>query len=99
GAQRRQTIGVVAEMQVGTEGTGDEPDPLLDRRRAEVADAQVEQLRETGAACLLGTDGEHPLGGVDADHADAGRRDRNRNPSGADAELDYRAARPNRLVD
>ena len=59
---------------------------------AQVAEAQVEQLRDARALGLLAADLEHPRRRVDADHADARRRDRHRDPPGADAELDDRPA-------
>ena len=40
-----------------------------------------------------------PARGVDADHADAGLRDRHRDPAGADGELDDGPARRARLLD
>ena len=42
----------------------------VDRRLAEVADAQVEQLGDALALRVLARDGEHPRRLVDADHRD-----------------------------
>ena len=47
----------------------------------------------------LAADVEHPRRGVDADHAHAGLRDRDRDAARADPELDDRAARLARLLD
>src|SRR5207253_4520796 len=88
GGQRLVTLAVAAQVQVGAEGTRDERNPLVDRRPEQVAEAEVEALGDAGATRLLGADVEHPLRRVDAYDVDAGRRRRDRDPSGADAELD-----------
>ena len=82
-------------------------------QRAERADHERERRSSTGgsrmspwrrststpaSSALLTRDLEHPGRQVDADHLDAGGRDRHRDPSGADAELEHRAARAHRLL-
>jgi hypothetical protein len=93
-AQRAQARLIVEQMQVGTEGACHERDPLLDRRPFEVAEPQVESLRDTGELSAVAADREHPGRGVDADHAHAGRRGRHRDPAGADAEFHHRRPGP-----
>ncbi len=68
-------------------------------RLAKVAEAEVD---EVGDACLGGGGArlrEHPRRRVDADHANAGARDRDGDATGADGELDDRPARLDRQVD
>ena len=54
---------------------------------------------DAGELGALTRDLEHPRREVDADHRDAGRRDRDRDPPGADAELEDRPAGAHRLLD
>ena len=78
----------------GTRGTGRRRAARAPRRAGR-AGRRARRSSELGDACLLGprpADLEHPGRGVDADHRDAGLRDRDGDPAGADAELDDRAA-------
>ena len=70
----------------------------LDRRVAHVAEAEIDERSDPGELGLLGSDVEHPLRGVDADHRHARRCDRDRDPARADTELDDRPARCQRLL-
>jgi hypothetical protein len=90
---------VVEQVQERTERAGDEADPLLDRRRLQVAQAQVEQLDHARQLGALAADLEHPWRGVDADHADASRGRRNRDPAGPHRQLDDRRRGPLGLLD
>jgi hypothetical protein len=86
-------------VQVGPERAGDEADALRHRRLAQVAEAQVEQVGDARELRLPPADCEHPVGGVDPDHRHPLDRRRDRDPAGADAQLDHRAAGGERLVD
>ena len=97
--QGAQAIGLGIEVEERPEGARHERDALGDGRLAEVALTQVEASVEARGARRLGADGEHPRRGVDADHGDAGARDRDRDPPRPDAELDDRPARGERLLD
>ena len=84
-------VGLGLHVQQRAEGCEDERHRALDRRLAEVAVPEVQlDARELGP---LARDLEHPLRGVDPDHGDSVGRERDRDPAGADAELDHRAAR------
>src|SRR5262249_57955527 len=64
---------------------------------AEISEPKVDEI---GNPCLLRTlpaDLEHARRGVDADHANAVRGDRHRDPTGADAELDHGRRHASRL--
>src|SRR5438105_1504241 len=82
-------------MEVRTERDDHERDALGHGRLHQVTQAKVElDARERGAA---GADVEHPPRRVDADHVKTVRRDRDRDPPGADTELDDRAGGATRL--
>jgi hypothetical protein len=97
--ERVEPLAVVGEMEVGAERARHEAHALLDRRVAQVADAQVEELAHAGTVGLGGAHVEHPARRVDADDADPGLGSRDRDPPGADAELDDRPAGLVREVD
>ena len=90
--ERLEPLVVVAQVEIGAERTRHERDALVDRRPAQVAEPQVEPLRDAGLPRPLGADREHPGGRVDADHVRAGQRGRNGDPPGARR----RARRPRR---
>ena len=71
-------------------GIEHERERALDRRVAHVAVAQVDL--DAGELGALARDLEHPRREVDADHRDPRRGDRDRDPPGADAELEHRPA-------
>ena len=99
GAERRELLGLRLHVQERAEGADRERDTLADRRLAQVADAQVEPLGDTGHLGGGPGDREHLRRRVDPDHGDAGLGDRHRDASGADRELDDRPARRERAVD
>src|SRR5829696_8529380 len=68
----------------------------MHRRFTQVSDAQVEV--DSGQGRPARADVEHAARGVDADHTGAVGRDRNGDPSGADAELHDRTAGPPRFL-
>ena len=92
GAQRAQALVVGVQVQIGAERAGDERDALSHRRIREVPDPQVDEVRDAGRRGGLRADLEHAARRVDADHLHAGGRRRDRDPPGADAELDDRPA-------
>ncbi len=98
-AQRLEPLVVVAQVEIRAERTRHERDALVDRWSSQVAEPEVEPLRDAGLPCALGADREHSGGGVDADHVRARQRGRDRDPPGADAELDDFAPGRQRLVD
>ena len=79
-------------------GIDHERHALVHRRLAQVAEAQVELATPASFACSAQTS-SIPRRRVDADDADAVARDRDRDPPGADAELDDRPAAPPRLLE
>src|SRR5512133_584645 len=89
-SERTQARVVVEQVQEGAKRTGDERDPLLDRRRLELAQSQVEQIAHARQLRAAAADLEHPRRGVDCDHAYAGRGGRHRDPTRAHRELDDR---------
>src|SRR5712691_991100 len=99
GRERPPPVGIGAQVEVGAERAGDERDALLDGRLAQVAETEVEQLRDAGALGPLAADVEHPGRGVDADHAHPGSGGRDRDPARSDPELDDRASGLARLLD
>ena len=97
--QRLDPLAVVGQMEVRAERADDERHRLVDRRCAEITEAQVEEL---GDAFVLGAPtagSEHLARGIDPDHLDALLRDRDRDPAGSDAELHDGPARLARLGD
>ena len=98
-SERGESRLVVLEMQVRAKGAEHERHPLADGWVREVADAQVDEARDTGLRGPLAADLEHPARGVDPDHGDAGYGDRHGDPAGPDAELDDGAARLGREAD
>ena len=92
-------LAVVREVKVGAERADDERHPLVERVGAQVAEPQVEQVGDALGLGAAAAGGEHLARGIDADHADALLRDRNRDPPGADSELDDGTAGPARLGD
>ena len=99
GTKRPQLLGLGLEVQQRAEGADRERDPLTDGRLSQVADAQVEALGDAGRLRGGAGDRQHLRRGIDSDHVDAGLRDRNRDPAGADGQLDHGAARGESLVD
>ena len=61
GSQRAQALLLVRHVQEGAERADDEADALLDRRLAQVAEAQVEKLGEARALGLFAADVQHAL--------------------------------------
>jgi hypothetical protein len=99
GPQRLELLALVRHVEERAKRDRHERNPLLDRRLAEVAEAQVEQVGDTLALRVLPRDGEHPRRLVDADHLDAGAGDGDCDPPGADCQLDHRTARGDGLFD
>ena len=97
--ERLEPLVVVAQVEIRAERTRHERDALVDGRSAQVAEPQVEPLRDAGLPCALAADRQHPGRRVDADHVRARERGRDRDPPGSDAELHDLAARRERLVD
>src|SRR4029453_1389344 len=91
-AERGDSSLLVREMKVGPERTRGQAYPLGDRRGGQVAEPEVEQLRNPGFLRAAPANLEHSGGRVDADHADPCRRRRHGNSTCADAELDARPA-------
>ena len=102
-AEHRATILVGLHVEERAERDRHERHRLLDRRIPEVAVAEVElevaSDGNPGERRLLARHLEHPLGEIDADHADPLGRDRDRDPARAHAELDHRTARAPRPLD
>jgi hypothetical protein len=98
-AERTQALVVGVQVEERAERARDEPDALRHRRVEQVADAEVEKVRDACGCGGLRADLEHALRRVDPDHAHAGSRRRHRDPPGAHAELDDRAACSQREVD
>jgi len=95
-AEHAAPLLVGVHVQHRAEGTDHEWHPLGDRGLAQVADAQVDlDAGERGAARAHV---EHSPRGVDPDHPDPVRRDRDGNAPRADAELEDRPARAARLL-
>ena len=90
---------VVVQMEIRAKRTDDERNALVHRRVPQVAEANLDERVEPGVASLFRADVEHAARRVDSDHGDAGGGDRNRDPTGADAELDDRTARRDRFLD
>ena len=86
-------------MEERAEGDRDERDALVDRRLAQIADAQVEQVGHALALPVLARDGEHSRRLVDADHLDAGAGGGDGDASRADRQLDDRPACGDGLLD
>src|SRR6266536_4462654 len=86
-------------MEIGPERTRHERDAFVDGGPTQIAEPQIEPVGDTGLARPELADLEHPGRGVDADHLHTGRRGGDRDPSRADAELDDRASRGERLLD
>ena len=98
-AQGVAALPVRSQVQVRPEGTRHERDALPDRRVAEVAEAKVEPIGDTGCGRALGADLEHRGRRVDADHGHTGSRDRAGDSAGADTQLHDGPARGDRLLD
>ena len=98
-AQGAQLLGLGLHVQKRAEGADRERDSLLDGGLAQVSEAQVEAAPRRRPTPRRARDGEHLRRRVDADHPDAGLRDRNRDPAGADCELDDGPAGGDREVD
>jgi len=60
GSQRAQPRFVVQQVQVRAKRTGDERHPLLDRRDLQLAEPQVESVRDSRELRALLADLEHP---------------------------------------
>ena len=86
-------------MEVGPERTRHERDAVVHGWSAQISETEVDPVGDAGLASALRADLQHPGRGVDADHVHPGRRGGDRDPSRADAELDDRAGRGDRLVD
>ena len=81
-------LGLLAgQAEEGVEGDEDERERALDRHVGEVA----HRHRDAVAAGLLPELRDHRLGGVDAVHLEAPLGEREREPAGADRELEHRA--------
>src|SRR5918996_126266 len=76
----------------------DERNALAYTGLAEIADAEIEAVRDTGRVGGRTGDAEHLRRGVDPDHVHARLRDRNRDPAGPDRKLDDRATRRQRAL-
>ena len=96
-ARSRSALG--RHVQQRAERDQDERDALVDRRLAQVAEAEVDELGDAVAPRRAPGDLEHRGRAVDADDADAGLRDRDGDPAGAARELDDGAAGGDRLLD
>ena len=97
--ERPELLRLVGHVEERAERDRDEGHALVDRRLAQVAEAEVEQLRDALLLGPLARHGEHARRLVDADHRDPGTGGRDRDPPGADGQLDDRAARREGLVD
>ena len=87
--ERPEPVGLGRHVQERAERDQDERDAFLDGRLAHVAEPQVEQRLDAFRPRVVPRNLEHPGGGVDADHADAGLGDRHADPAGAAGELDH----------
>ena len=97
--QRIEPLRVVPQVEIRAEGARHERDALIDPRAAQVAEPQVEPLRDAGLPRPLGADRQHSGRRVDADHLRAGERGGNGDPPGSHGQLHHLAARGQRLVD
>src|SRR5262245_9548943 len=95
--QRLHAVPVVRQMEIRPEGTDHERHRLVQRWAPQIAEPQIEELRDSGLLGTAAARGEHLARRVDTDHALAGLGDRNRDPPGADPELDDRPTRLARL--
>jgi hypothetical protein len=86
--ERSQARLVRVEVQIRAEGTRDERDALWHRRIGEVPEAEVDEFRDACRRGGLSAHLEHPARRVDPDHRHAGGSGRDRDASGAHAELD-----------
>jgi hypothetical protein len=86
-------------MEEGAERTHHERDALVDRWFSQIAQAEIETLRDACLARPLGAHREHPGRRVHADDVSTGERDRNRDSPRPDRELHDLAAGRERLVD
>src|SRR5204862_5968814 len=81
------------------EGADDELDALGNRRREQISEPKVDEIRDARHLRPFPADLEHAGRRVDADHADALGGDRHRNSTGADTQLDDRRRHAARLGD
>ena len=92
-------LSIVIQVEIRAERTDDERHLLVERRVPQVAQPQVEELRDAGCLGAPPAGSDHLAGRVDADHALSLLGDRDRDPSGADAELHDGSAGLPRLGD
>ena len=76
-----------SQVEVRAERADDERHLLVERRVPQVAEPQVEEIRDAGCLGAPPAGREHLAGRVDADHALPLLGDRDRDPPGAYAEL------------
>ena len=98
-SERPQPVGLGRHVQERAEGNQDEWDPFLHGRLPHVAEPQVEQRLDAFRPRVVPRHLEHPRRRVDADHADAGLRDRHGDAAGAAGELHHGPARGLRFLD